>query len=72
MANPNVPNSIDVDLAQSLRQIERQRKTRMVLVLVGIAAALTIGSVLVIAAYADESEAVRDIKAAQPESTPAP
>jgi hypothetical protein len=38
----------------------------------GITAILAIGSVLVIAAYADESEAIRDIKAAHPEAIRTP
>lgn len=68
--HPN-DGSIDVDVAQSLREIERQRTIKTVGVVVGLAAALTIGIVVVIAAYSDDSDAVRDIKAAQPESNPA-
>ncbi|HEU5075654.1 MAG TPA: hypothetical protein VFU02_15785 [Polyangiaceae bacterium] len=68
--HPN-DGSIDIDVAQSLREIERQRTIKTVGVVVGLAAVLTIGIVVVIAAYSDESDAVRDIKAAQPESNPA-
>jgi len=69
--NPN-DGSIDIDVAQSLREIERQRTMRTIGVVVGLAAVLTIGIVVVIAAYADESDAIREIKAAHPESNPAP
>lgn len=69
--NPN-DGSIDIDVTQSLREIERQRTMRTIGVVVGLAAVLTIGIVVVIAAYSDESEAIREIKAAQPESNPAP
>lgn len=64
--------SVDIDVTQSLREIERQRTLRTIGVVVGLAAVLTIGIVVVIAAYSDESEAIREIKAAQPESNPAP
>ena len=69
--NPN-DGSIDIDVSQSLREIERQRTMRTIGVVVGLAAALTIGIVVVIAAYSDESEAIREIKAAHPEAKPAP
>lgn len=69
--NPN-DGSIDIDVSQSLREIERQRTMRTIGVVVGLAAVLTIGIVVVIAAYSDESDAIREIKAAHPESNPAP
>lgn len=73
MADPNFPNgSIDVDVDESLREIQKQRTMRTIGVVLGLAAVLAIGAILVVAAYSDESEAIRDIKAAQPESSPAP
>ena len=72
MANPNLPESIDIDVTQSLREIQRQRTLRTVGVVVGIAAVLAIGGILVVAAYSDESQAIRDIKAAQPDSNRTP
>ncbi len=73
MADPNFPSgSIDVDVDESLREIQKQRTVRTIGVVLGLAAALVIGALLVVAAYSDESEAIRDIKAAQPESNPAP
>jgi len=73
VADPNFPSgSIDVDVDESLREIQKQRTVRTIGVVLGLAAALVIGALLVVAAYSDESEAIRDIKAAQPESNPAP
>lgn len=73
MADPNLAGeSIDVDVNESLREIQKQRTLRTIGVVVGLAAILTIGAILVIAAYGDESEAVRDIKAAHPEAIPNP
>lgn len=72
MADPNLhDDSIDVDVTQSLREIERQRTMRTIGVIVGLAAVLTIGIIFVVAAYSHESDAMREIKAAQPESAPA-
>jgi hypothetical protein len=71
MQDPN-DGSIDIDVTQSLREIQRQRTLRTIGVVVGLAAVLTIGIVVVIAAYSDESDAIRDIKAAHPESNRAP
>lgn len=72
MVDPNLPESIDIDVTQSLREIQRQRTLRTVGVVVGITAVLAIGGILVVAAYSDESQAIRDIKAAQPDSNRTP
>ena len=69
MADPNLQSElVDAEIAQSVRYIQKQRTMRTVAVVVGLAALLGIGAVIVMAAYADESDAIRQIKAAQPES----
>jgi hypothetical protein len=68
MANQPPSDLVDAEIAASVRYIQKQRTLRTVGVVVGLAAVLGIGALIVMAAYADESESVRQIKAAQPES----
>lgn len=70
MADPNLQGElVDAEIAQSMRYIQKQRTMRTVAVVLGLAAAIGIGAFIVMAAYSDESEAIRQIKAAQPDTT---
>jgi hypothetical protein len=69
MADPNLQGElVDAEIAQSVRYIQKQRTMRIIAVVLGLAAVLGIGALVVMAAYSDESESIRQIKAAQPES----
>lgn len=69
MADPNLQGElVDAEIAQSVRYIQKQRTMRTVAVIVGLAAVLGIGALIVMAAYSDESESIRQIKASHPES----
>ena len=69
MANPNLQGDlVDAEIAQSMRYIQRQRTLRTIAVVLGLAAVLGIGAIIVVAAYSDESDSIREIKAAHPES----
>ena len=73
MADPNLQGElVDAEIAQSVRYIQKQRTMRTVAVVVGLAAVLGIGALVVMAAYSDESESIRQIKAAHPESIQQP
>jgi isopentenyl phosphate kinase len=61
------PKVIDDDeLAESIRQVQQERSTRLLLVVLGISAALAVGASAVYLAYSDQPDSVREIEAAQP------
>ena len=56
----------DEEIAQSIRHLRQERSTKLVVVVLGLAAAIGIGFVAVYLAYSDQPQTVREINAAQP------
>ena len=56
----------DDEIVESIRQLRQERSTKLVVVVLGLVAAIGVGLAAVYLAYSDQPETLREINAAEP------